>query len=109
MAHALARKLTDLDYAILRLLPQVGARFGPHTYAKQVRTITEDVNATSPQVAGRLKSMKYSGVVTDVIVQPVQDGRGWQRTELGDSVLQAVGEGEKEATVHTLRPRQRAS
>jgi hypothetical protein len=80
--------LTDLDFAILGTIPMEGSKLGNHTYAKQVRTISEELgDATSGQINGRLRSMKAKGLVTSVVMQPAAHGRGWQRTAKAASAL----------------------
>jgi hypothetical protein len=84
----LSDKLTDLDFAILALLPNEGARYGNHTFGKQVVPLREELrDATSGQIQGRLRSMRGHGLTKTVVVQPTNAGMGWQRTALGVQVL----------------------
>jgi hypothetical protein len=84
----LSDKLTDLDFAILGLLPLEGSQFGNHTYAKQVGNITEELgDATAAQVQGRLRSLKLHGLTVTRVVQPANKGLGWQRTILAEDIL----------------------
>lgn len=81
-------KLTDLDFAILGLLPDEGARKGNHTFAKQVKTIAEQLgDATSRTVSGRMRSLVFHKLVVTVVVPPVGLGLGYQITALGKTVL----------------------
>ena len=100
-------KLTDLDYAILATLPPEGSRMGSHTYAKQVITMREELgDATSAGINGRLRSLKHHELVVSVVVQPVNDGMGWQITQKGLTILSDRRSTEG-ATIHQLPQRRR--
>lgn len=96
-------RLTDLDYAIMGVLPNEGTRLGHHTYAKQVVTIAEELGGvTSAQCNGRLRSLKSQDMVVMVVVQPANRGMGWQVTQKGLNVLADRRSNQNMATVHRL-------
>lgn len=89
-------ELIDLDYAILRLLPDEGTKLGFSPLAKQAKAIVTELNdqldtralhVRSSQVNGRLRALKAAGHVVTCVVQPVNRGSGWQRTERGRALV----------------------
>lgn len=78
-------ELLPLDRAVLALLPDEGMVMAHHNIGKTVRSLVETLGdgVTPPQVNARLRSMKRHGLVIDVTVMPVGDGRGWQITKEG--------------------------
>lgn len=85
-----------LDFEILRRLPNLGSKVGYHTLGTTVKALARELKeggATSAQLGGRLKSMQSAGLVVPVTVLPVGDGKGWQITPKGKSLLANHGIG----------------
>jgi hypothetical protein len=82
--------ILPVDYAILELLPDEGTMLGMYTpLAKRVKAILPKLDGmTSAQANGRLTSLHRLGLVTPVIVQPVNSGLGWQRTPAGRRLIE---------------------
>lgn len=89
-------KLTSLDYAILAELPIQGSKLGFRDLALQVKQIVTRLNAqiddpagytNGNEIGGRMRALRFLGLVVDVRVTPVSDGKGFQVTETGKRVL----------------------
>lgn len=86
--------LVPVDYAILEILPDEGQMLGLKPIALQVTSIKnrpEFDGFTGNQLAGRLKSMQFQGLVTTQVTLPLQGGLGWQRTAKGRAELESKG------------------
>lgn len=86
--------LLAVDYALLEILPDEGQMIGLKPIALQVSSITkrpEFEGFSGNQIAGRLKSMEFQGLVTTQITLPLQGGVGWQRTKKGKDALTQNG------------------
>lgn len=87
--------IPGLDAAIVKALPDQGRKLGFHPLAPQVVAVVAALNRevgadngdqqklTGAAIAGRLQVLRHLGYVVDVLVQPVNKGRGWQATEAG--------------------------
>lgn len=87
--------IPEVDRAILRRLPDEGARLGVRPIGKQVRALSQDlvdVGLTSAEIAGRLKTLMALGYVVKVAVQPVSHGKGYQATPTGRAYAEEGGE-----------------
>lgn len=98
----LAAQLPSLDIAVLESLPEEGAKMGFNDLAPQVAQITDTLNAKLPEgtpmearvngqiLNGRVRFLHRMGLITKKVVYPQGRGWGYQRTELGDQILNHV-------------------
>ncbi len=93
-------KLTSIDYAILAALPKQGSKLGLRDLAPQVKQVKNNLNEGVPSearltgstISGRMRQLKSWGLVVEVPVTPVSDGRGFQITPEGQAVLNGRAE-----------------
>jgi DNA-binding HxlR family transcriptional regulator len=88
-------EMLELDYEILRELPDLGAKMGLSPLGSTVKSLKRNPKfegLSSDQLSSRLRQMKFQGYAEDVTVLPVSKGRGWQRTEKGADLLRAWDE-----------------
>lgn len=79
-------QLLELDYEIVRELPDLGAKMGLQPLGATVKSLRRNPKfegISSDQLSARLRMMKEMQYVADVTVFPVSKGRGWQRTPEG--------------------------
>ncbi len=82
--------LLPLDYAILALLPAQGEMFNHAHLGMTIKAVGRRLGDVTPaQLNGRIRTLKLLGLVVDVTVQPVSDGKGWQITPAGRAALEA--------------------
>ena len=88
--------LTDLDYAILRLLPDEGAKLGFHIAKLSSSAVATQINNMQPPGAPPFKASaigaRLRGLLVGELVVQVGDSlaghrNGWQRTPLAVQVL----------------------
>lgn len=83
-------EMLDLDYEILRELPDLGSKLGLSPLGSTVKSLKRNPKfegITSDQFTARLRGMKALGLTQDVTVLPISKGRGWQRTPDGIAAL----------------------
>lgn len=99
MGHYSQFEMLELDYEILRELPDLGAKMGLSPLGSTVKSLRRNPKfegITSDQMSSRLRGMKLAGYAEDVTVLPISKGRGWQRTLLGADRLRAWDESQRE-------------
>jgi hypothetical protein len=85
-------KPLPLDIAILKVLPEEGAKKGKYLWlAKGTKDILKELGAegglTSDMISGRLRLMRAHGHTVDVtLIGRGSSHRGWQRTETGKTM-----------------------
>lgn len=92
-------EMLELDYEILRELPDLGAKMGLSPLGSTVKSLRRNskfTGITSDQLASRLRGMKALGYTEDVTVLPISKGRGWQRTPVGLDKLRGWDESRQE-------------
>ena len=85
-------ELTELDWAILRLLPPPGAKIGKYILdarsTPEVRRELADNALTSGVIAGRMRWLRAVGYATPVSTPGRgSKGKGWQQTKEGVKAL----------------------
>lgn len=80
---------TPLDHAIVRLLPDEGAKVGKYLWdartTKQLLVLLDSEGLSPDMIGGRLRLMRAYELVLDVPL--ISNGRGWQRTKAGSDMV----------------------
>ena len=88
--------IPELDAAILERLPKAGTVLGLKPLGKQVKAVAHDLrehDLSSQEISGRCRVLLARGFATQVVVQPVNTGMGWQITPAGEEFVSRVKAG----------------